>query len=131
MEFLLELDLLTLRNALWAGYLLTLVLPVAAVYIFHNSGGVAFNKRDAAFLEHQRKLAINVSGETYHFGVKRFYTYICRKEAPDDSEGPSNLQIVTTVSNNLRRNFIEKQIFITFTYCITRRINRMSSVGRE
>lgn len=130
MELLLELDLLTLRNALWAGYLLALVLPVA-VYFFHTSSGVAFNKRDAAFLEHKRKLAIKVTGETYHFGVKRFYTYICRKESPDDSDGPSNPQIDTNVSNNLRRNNIEKQIFIIFTYWFTLRINRMSSIRRE
>lgn len=130
MEFLLELDLLTLRNALWAGYLLALVLPVA-VYFFDTNSGVAFNKRDAAFLEHKRKIAIKVSGETYHFGVKRFYTYICRKESPDDSDGPSNPQIDTKVSNNLRRNNFEKQIFIIFTNWYTLRFNWMSSFRRE
>ncbi|OIK14525.1 hypothetical protein ACN6MY_08820 [Peribacillus sp. B-H-3] len=88
-ELMLEIDYNTLRSAMWAGYMLTFLLPFAAVYIINKKDSVSFKKYDYLLRTQQWKQANLVSFQFNRLGLQRFFTYVRRKESPDDSDGPS------------------------------------------
>lgn len=89
-EMLLEFDYLTFRNCISVGYLLALSLPFVAVYILYK-GNILSNKKN-----HQISNTLQKSQYSTAFRcsdrrvVQRYFIYIRRKEAPDDSEEPAS-----------------------------------------
>jgi hypothetical protein len=93
-ELLMEFDYQTIRHALWAGYLLTFVFPLAAFYFF-NKNQTSLNDKYHASLHSNHGKSPVYTGSVFDWrGVDRFFTYIRQKDSPDDSEGPSLLIVV-------------------------------------
>ncbi|MDQ0217335.1 hypothetical protein ELQ35_07650 [Peribacillus cavernae] len=90
-ELFLEVDYNTIRNAVWAGWFLAIMLPMTAIYFFNEGNSFSFHRKEAIIRIHSGK----PSGIPFLFmewnGIIRFLSYIRRKQAPDDSDEPSIL----------------------------------------
>jgi hypothetical protein len=94
LELLIEFDYHTMRQALFAAYLMAIVFPIAACYFFHKQGIFLNDKSQASFEAKQNILLLRCSGFFDYRGAQRFFTIVRRKSGPLDSDEPSLLLIV-------------------------------------
>ncbi|MBA9025087.1 MULTISPECIES: hypothetical protein [Bacillaceae] len=93
-ELLLDFDYQTVLNAMIAGYILALFIPVVAVYIIHKNDFFTQGKGQDTYQILQLKHAY-ISAEFFERrGFQQFFIVIRRKESPDDSDEPTSLLIV-------------------------------------
>lgn len=94
MELLLELDYYTVRQAIGAGYLLALFLPIAAVYLFRKNLTLPYKEDDTGLHDRQTQTKMKVFSRPLCSGPRFFCLLVRRIEGPDDADTPSHLQIV-------------------------------------
>lgn len=94
LELLIEFDYQSIRQALWAAYILAIVFPIAACYFFNKQGTILNDKYQASFEAKQGLMPIRFSSFFDFRGAQRFFTTVRRKSGPKDSDEPSLLQIV-------------------------------------
>lgn len=94
LELLIEFDYHTIRQALLAAYLITIVFPIAACYFFTKQNTLLNDKYQASFEAKQNLMPIRFSSFFDYRGTQRFFTTVRRKSGPTDSDEPSLAQIV-------------------------------------
>lgn len=93
-ELLLDFDYQTVLNAMMAGCILALFIPVSAIYFIHKNDFFTQGKGQDAHQILQLKHAY-ISAEFFdRRGIQRFFIVIRRKESPDDSDEPASLLVV-------------------------------------
>lgn len=94
LELLIEFDFQTIRQALLAAYIMTVVFPLAAFYFFNKQSTVLKNKYQASIQAKQNQTPICFGCFFDYRGSQRFFTKVRQKSSPDDSDEPSLLLIV-------------------------------------
>lgn len=94
LELLIEFDYHTIRQALLAAYIIAIVFPIAACYLFTKQGTILNDKYQASFEAKQDLMPICFSCLFDYRGAQRFFTTVRRKSGPNDSDEPSLLLIV-------------------------------------
>ncbi|MDV7763015.1 hypothetical protein SC499_12030 [Peribacillus simplex] len=95
-ELLLEFDYQTVRHAVWAGYLLTFVFPLAAFYFLNKKQSLLNDKYQASIHSDKSKSPVQACSIFDWRGAQRFFTFIRQKQKDslDDSDEPSLLIVV-------------------------------------
>ena len=94
LELLIEIDYHTIRQALFAAYIMAIVFPIAACYFFTKNSTLINDKYQTTFEAKQDLLPIRFSCFFDYRGAQRFFTTVRRKSGPNDSDEPSLLLIV-------------------------------------
>jgi hypothetical protein len=87
-ELFIDIDYNAIRSAISAGYLLTFLLPFAAIYFFNKRKSPSIRKKRSFINTQQCNHATSLSYRPDTTGILRFLIFIRRKEGTDDSEKP-------------------------------------------
>lgn len=94
LELLIGFDYQTIQQALWAGYIMTLVFPLAAVYFLNTQSTKLNHKHQALIQAKHARIPINFDRYFDYRMLQAFFTKVRQRSAPDDSDKANLLDIV-------------------------------------
>lgn len=93
MELFIEIDYQTIRQALLAAYIITIIFPIVAVFFLNKQNRWLSNKYHAT-VQSIESVTVKFDCCFMDFrGFQRFFTTVRQKCGPDDSEEPPSFSL--------------------------------------